>query len=102
MAECLPITPAILAKQKEAWTRKGARVNGCMLWEAAFMCFFGFMQSEKTTIPSANAFTEGAYLTFSNLALNSTSNLSILHIHLKASKTDTFRMEIDIYVGKIG
>ena len=52
--------------------------------------------------PLSPRFAEGAYLTFSNLALDSTNNLSILHIHLQASKTDPFRMGIDIYVGKMG
>ena len=66
------------------------------------MCLFEFMQTEKITIPSAHVFAEGAYLPFSNLALDSTNNLSILHIHLQASKTDPFRMGIDIYVGKMG
>lgn len=101
-AERLPITPSILAKLKEVWTKKGASANGCMLWAAASMCFFGFMRSGEITIPSAQAYDVGAHLAFSDVAVDSTSNPSILRIHLKASKTDPFRTGIDIYVGKTG
>ena len=101
-AERLPITPEILIRLKEVWLGKGASMDGLMLWAAASMCFFGFMRSGEITVPSAQAYDEGAHLTFSDVAVDSTSNPSALQIHLKASKTDPFRTGIDIYVGRTG
>ena len=41
----LPITPSILMKMRDIWSRVPERQNASMLWAASCMCFFGFLRS---------------------------------------------------------
>ena len=100
--ERLPITPNHLAKLKEVWSSGANRFDGKMLWAAASLCFFGFMRSGELTIPSATSFDEGAHLSFNDVAVDSMQNPRIIRVRLKASKTDPFRVGVNIYVGRTG
>ena len=100
--ERLPITPNHLAKLKEVWSSGANKFDGKMLWAAASLCFFGFMRSGELTVPSATSFDEGAHLSFNDVEVDCTKNPRILRVHLKASKTDPFRLGIHIYIGRTG
>lgn len=71
--------------------------DGNMLWAAAALCFFGFLHSGEITIPSDSSFDEGAHLSFHDVTVDC---LSHPRVHLKASKTDPFRVGIDNFIGK--
>lgn len=101
-SERLPITPNLLAKLKEVWSSRLSKFDGQMLFAAASLCFFGFMRSGELTIPSAASYDEGAHLSFSDVAVDCIRNPRILRVYLKASKTDPFRLGVNIYVGRTG
>lgn len=98
--ERLPITPNHLSKLREVWSHGGNKFEGQMLWAAASLCFFGFMRSGEITIPSASSYDEGAHLSFKDVAVDCVQAPRILRVHLKASKTDPFRVGVHIYVGR--
>ena len=98
----LLITPELLLKMKQSWERMGATWDYSMLWAAATLCFFGFLQSGETTIPTESGFDEGAHLTFNDVTVDCMDNPKMLKVRIKASKTDPFRLGVDIFVGRTG
>ena len=62
----LPITPELLRKMRQVWTRGNGRGSwdNVMLWAASLLCFFGFLRSGEITVPTDTGFDEGAHLTF--------------------------------------
>ena len=97
----LPITPELLQKLKDSWFR-GSGKDGCMLWAAATLCFFGFLRSGEITVPSDTTYDEGAHLGFRDVAVDNLQDPKSVRVRIKASKTDPFRMGVDVYVGKTG
>ena len=96
----LPITPELLRKMKQSWSRAD-KWNGTMLWAASTLCFFGFFRSGEITVGGSEAsFDSGVHLTFNDVTVDSLENPQMLKVRLKASKTDPFRVGIDIYVGR--
>ena len=71
-----------------------------MLWAAATLCFFGFLRSGEITIPSDSAFDKGAHLGFSDMTVDCFHHPQVTRVCLKASKTDPFRVCINIFVGR--
>ena len=71
-----------------------------MLWAAASLCFFGFLRSGEITVPSDSAYDEGAHLSFEDISVDCIENPQVLKVRIKASKTDPFRMGVDVYVGR--
>ena len=71
-----------------------------MLWAAVTLCFFGFFKSREITVPAASAFDEGAHLTFRDVTVDSVEHPEVLRVRLKASKTDPFRVGINMSVGR--
>ena len=72
-----------------------------MLWAAFTTCFFGFMRSEELCIQdTTRGFDETTNLTFSDVAVDDYQNPSLLRIHLKTSKTDSFCKGTDIMLGR--
>ena len=100
--ERLPITPNLLAKLKEVWSSGLSTFDGQILFAAASLCFFGFMRSGELTIPSVTSYDEGAHLSFNDATVDCIHNPHILRVYLKASKTDPFRVGVNIYVGRTG
>ena len=96
----LPITPGILRKMKGVWDEEGRSWNSCMLWAASALNFFSFCRSGELTVPSEKSYDPTAHLSYSDIAVDSRDNPSIIAIHLKKSKTDPFRQGVRITVGR--
>ena len=71
-----------------------------MLWAACCLCYFGFLRAGEITVPSESAYDPGEHLNFSDIAVDSISNPSMLKVKIKASKTDPFRQGVDIFIRK--
>ena len=99
-AKRLPITLALLRKIKKSWQGEENRWNSTMLWAAVTMCFFGFLRSGEITLITAESFDEGAHLTFSDVTVDSLQDPRALTIRLKTSKTDPFRVGVDVCIGR--
>ena len=52
----LPITPELLLSIKGVWERESPARDKVMLWAAAVLCCFGFLQSGEVCIPAEKAF----------------------------------------------
>ena len=96
----LPITLDLLRRMKESWQKGGAQWNDVMLWAAATLCFFGFFRSGEITVPAESSFDEGAQLTFRDVSVDRIENPQVLKVRLKASKTDPFRLGVDVFIGR--
>ncbi len=68
-----------------------------MLWTAS-LCFFGFLRSGEITVPSDAAFDEGTHLSFSDVTVDRLDDPS----RLKVSKTDLFRVGVEVCMGRSG
>ena len=95
----LPISIEVLDKMRGVWLTKGTQ-DAKMLWAAAALCFFGFLRSGELTVPSEGGYIEGAHLSFQDISVDSLTNPQVLQVHLKASKTDPFRIGVDVFVGR--
>ena len=96
----LLITPEILLKLRGVWEASSKHHNSIMLWAACCLCYFGFLRSGEITVPSESAYDSGEHLNFSDIAVDSVANPSMLKVRIKASKTDPFRQGVDIFIGK--
>ena len=94
----LPITPDLLLKINAGL--EGSR-DYSMLWAAATLCFFGFMRAGEITIPSEGAYDASAHMSFEDVAVDSLSKPQTMRVRLKASKTDPFRLGVDIFLGRV-
>ena len=87
-----PITPDLLLKLRGVWLKGPRGGDGTMLWAAATLCFFGFLRSGEITVPSDSEFDASTHLTFLDVAVDKLQAPSMLKVHIKASKTDPFRV----------
>ena len=62
-----------------------------MIWAAATMCFFGLLQVGEAVSPSDPSFEAVSHLAVSDVRRDTHKNPHFLQVHIKASKTDTFR-----------
>ena len=63
-----------------------------------FLCVF-FLRSREISVPSDQGYDAGPHLSYSDIAVDSTSNPTSMQVRIKSSKTDSFRKGIDLYVG---
>ena len=98
----LPITPELLRKMRQVWTRGNGRGSwdNVMLWAASLLCFFGFLRLGEITVPTDTGFDEGAHLTFNDISVDCIENPQVIRVRIKASKTDPFRVGADIFMGR--
>lgn len=97
-----PMTPDLLLKLKQSWSTGGDAWDNAMLWAASSMCFFGFFRAGEITVPAESKFDEGAHLTFRDVSVDCIKNPQILKVKLKASKTDPFRVGVEVFIGRTG
>ena len=93
----LPITPEIL---RLIHSHLPSSPDSCMIWAACCLGFFGFLRVGEFTVPSATEFNPEVHLSLADVALDSHSSPSLMRVRIKQSKTDPFRLGVDIYLGK--
>ena len=75
--------------------------NHIMLWAAFLLCFFWpFLCSGKVTIQDASSYDPQVHLNFEDITANDPNEPVMLQIGIEASKTDTFRQGVNMYIGK--
>lgn len=70
------------------------------LWSAATTAFFGLLRCSEYTCQFPTSFNPSTDLRYSNVTIS--SNLTIMIIRIRASKTDPFRLGCNIRVGATG
>ena len=96
----LPISVDILYALKQSWEKEASDRDCVMLWAAAALCFFGFLRSGEITVPDDKSYDPGAHLSFHDVSVDSITKPELLKVRIKASKTDPFRLGVDIFVGR--
>ena len=81
----LPITPGLLLQLRGAWLKVKEGRDGHMLWAAAALCFFAFLRVGEMTVPSDAGYDEKTHLSFTDVAVNSRANPTMLKVKIKAS-----------------
>ena len=94
----LPITPTIL---RQLGKGKGGP-DWEMYWAACNIAFFGFLRAGELTVPSQLAYDASYHLNVTDVSANHPSNPTIVHIRIKASKTDPFRRGTTVVYGRTG
>ena len=96
----LPITPPLLRKLKGVWERSAEHCDTKMIWAACCMAFFGFLRVGEMTVPGEGAYDASVHLSFDDVAIDDTSSPSYVRVHIKRSKTDPFRLGVDLFLGR--
>lgn len=98
-----PITAAILRQMgstKAVTPPQGA--NWEMFWAASCLAFFGFLRAGELTVPSAQRYDASYHLNLADISANHKSQPSVMHVKIKASKTDPFRRGMTVVLGATG
>ena len=90
--ERLPITPQILRQIKQVWD--AAASDPCCLG------FFCFLRSAEMCTPSDTGYDPTVHLSLSDISVDNPKFPSILRLLIKQSKTDPFRKDISLFIGK--
>ena len=98
----LPVTPDILRKLREVWSKDAHLLDNIMLWAVCCMCFYGFLRSGEVTLTSGQEYDHEADLSEGDVALDDLVNPTVVRVHIKASKTDPFRQGVFVYLGATG
>ena len=96
------MTPELLLKMRKIWEKQSKSFDNIMLWAASCLCFFGFLRAGELTVPTEPDHDPGVNLNFSDVAVDSKRNPSLLKVHIKASKTNPFRKGIQIFIETTG
>lgn len=96
----LPITSALMKALKKSWESQAPSYNTAMLWAATCTCYFGFLRSGEATVPSESAYDPAVHLSITDVSLDSQTNAQVIAIRIKASKTDSFRKGVTVYLGR--
>ena len=92
----LPVTIEIMRSLKSAWMSPCPTPDRLMLWAAACT---GFFRAGEFTVPTANAYDAEVHLNLADVAVDSHS---MVRVKVKQSKTDRFRLGVDVYLGATG
>ena len=76
--------------------------DGVMLWAAAALCFFAFLRAGERKVPPDIEYDQAAHLSFEDVAADSLERPEVIRVRIKASKTDPFRVGVDVFIGKTG
>ena len=70
---------------------------------ACCLALFGFLRAcEFTTIPSDTQYDKDCHLSIDDISIDNRDNLQLLKVTIKQSKTDPFRVGVDLYLGATG
>ena len=71
-----------------------------MLWAACCLCFYGFLRVGEMTVQSDSSFDPSVNLAMDDIAVDDPANPTLVTVSIKASKTDPFRKEVSIFLGR--
>ena len=94
----LQITPEVLLS---IHSHLPSSKDSAMIWASCCIGLFGFLRSGEFTVPSLSDYDPSVHLSLSDVAVYLHSNSSILRHHLTQSKTDPFRVGVDIFMGRL-
>jgi hypothetical protein len=89
----VPITPPLLRLMKGVWAPSASR-DKKMIWTTCCLVFLGFLQVGEMTVPKDRSFDLWGSATLPWMTPNR------LLFTIKQSKTDPFRREVNLYVGR--
>lgn len=96
-----PITPTIL---RHILSLKCDKEFGGptweMFWGACCLAFFGFLRAGEVVPPSTQGYDPRYHLNFADLSANHKSHPTVIHVHIKASKTDPYRRGTTVVMGE--
>ena len=75
--------------------------DNIMVWAACCVCFFGFLRAGEIVVPSMSAYDPSVHLSFGDATLDSREAPTLAQVTIKASKTDSFRKGVAIYLGRM-
>ena len=96
---CLPITLQILQKIYTQLSQQPHCYNNILIWVACCLAFFGFLQVSEFTAPSDIWYDNDCHLSIDDISIDSRDNPQLLKVTIKQSKTDPFRVGVDLYLG---
>ena len=100
--ECLPISPLILSKLRDAWSPTKGEHDTKMIWAACCLCFFAFLRAGEMTVPTDEEYDPSVHLSVQDISVDDAKHPSVLCIRIKQSKTDPFCKGVNLFVGKTG
>ena len=71
-----------------------------MIWAACCTALFGFLHCGEFTLPSHSAYDPTIHHSFKDVAVDNRNSPSFIRLTVKQSKTDRFRQENFVYLGK--
>ena len=95
----LPVTPLILEKMYGVLNRDPSKYENKLLWTACCLGFFGFLRLGEFTSQSSQ-YDPSWHLSIPDIAVDSTTNPTMLQVSIKGSKTDQLRQGVNIIVGR--
>jgi len=64
------------------------------------MCFVRFLKVGEVVAPNDTGFASSPHLSYADVRVNNVTDPQYQQVRLKASKTDPFRREVLVYLGK--
>ena len=96
-SSCLPITDDLMVL---IWQSLDLCLpDHLMFWAACSLGYFGFLRASEFTMPNLASFSPSFYLGVQDIAVDSLSAPSCMHVKIKGSKTDPFRKGAYIHIG---
>ena len=95
----LPIPPSIMRLLKRVWENLSDQNEAAMLWALACLCFFGFLRMGEAVVPSERGYDPAVHLNYFDVCTDNTALPNWLEVKIKASKTDSFRTGVSVYLG---
>ena len=90
----VPITPPLLLSLgRNLWNSSYKFNDKLMLWAAMLTAFYGFLRVSEYTAPRVLAYDPDSTLCFQDLSITSPSSIQL---NIKSSKTDPFRVGVQI------
>ena len=69
-----------------------------LYWAAMCLAFFGFLRCGELTIPDHQPYDQTVHMSIHDISMD--GNPPGLSVHIKASKTDPFRLRVTLYLGQ--
>ena len=96
-----PITTTVLQRIKTLLKECNAQ-DASAFWVIAVTAYFGFFRLGELLVKTESDYNPALHLSWSNVAVDAHSEISMVKIHLKKSKCDQFRNGADILLGRTG